>query len=390
MQEQLRLQRIDPEARPLLEQALGCRFTDGNTIEILRNGVEIFPAMLDAIETAKTRVDFATFVYWTGDIAQRMAKTLARCAQKGVRVRVLLDAFGASSMDSHLVDTMTAAGVQVRWFRPLSTWRIWRSDKRTHRKLLICDDSVGFTGGVGIAEEWEGNARNADEWRDTHLALRGPGITGLRAAFLDNWNEAGKWSFEHVVADPVCQQPGVPVQILRASSTVGWTDTSTMFRSLVDMARHQIRIVTAYFCPDDTLVDLLIAASTRGVDVQILIPGKHCDSRLSQLAGHKHIRRLLESGVKIWHYERTMLHTKTITVDAEIACVGSANLNHRSVSKDEECCVIALCGDTARTLDQHFVEDCELAEAYDLSSWDKRGAFVRAQEWFAGLLIDQL
>lgn len=374
----------------MLEQALGRRFTDCNTIEILKNGVEIFPAMLDAIDTARRRIDFATFVYWTGDIAERLARALTHRAQNGVRVRVLLDAFGARSMDAGLVDMMCAAGVEVRWFRPLSTWRLWRLDKRTHRKLLVCDDTVGFTGGVGIAEEWEGDARNPEEWRDTHLALRGPGITGLRAAFLDNWNEAGEWSFESAVADPVCQQPGMPVLVLRASSTIGWTDTATMFRSLVDLARQQIRIVTAYFCPDETLVDLLVAASTRGVDIRILVPGKHCDSRLSQLAGHAHIARLLDSGVKIWHYERTMLHTKTITVDGETACVGSANLNHRSASKDEECCVIALCKDTARTLDRHFDEDCEAAEAYDLQSWETRGVFVRMQEWFARRLANQL
>jgi cardiolipin synthase len=378
------------DTRSLLEQAFGRRFTEGNSIDVLRNGVEIFPAMLAAVDSATVRIDFATYVYWQGDIARRFARALARQAKEGVRVRVLLDAFGAKSMDSSLVEDMEAAGVEVRWFRPLSSWRVWQVDKRTHRKLLICDDVVGFTGGVGIAREWEGDARNPQEWRDTHIALRGPAITGLRAAFLDNWNEAGDWTFERKVAQPAMHSDGIPVQVLRASTTIAWTDMATMFRALITLARRRIRIVTAYFCPEETLVDLLIAASARGVDVQILVSGQYCDSRISQLAGHVHIEPLLEAKVRIWRYERTMLHTKAITIDSGIACLGSANFNHRSVCKDEECSVIALSPQMAQTLERHFDEDCAHAQPYELDTWVNRGLLLRLQERLAGLLADQL
>lgn len=376
--------------RALLSQALGRRFTDGNSLELLQNGVQIFPAMLEAIANARHRVDFVTYVYWTGEIAREFAAALSGRARAGVHVRVLLDAFGAKKMDSSLVDEMQAAGVDVRWFRPVATWRFWRSDKRTHRKLLICDDDIAFTGGVGIAEEWQGDARNPDEWRDTHVAIRGPAVTELRAAFLDNWNEAGDWHFESRISAPEIQAQDVGVQVIRASSTIGWTDAAAMLRALVSLSEHRLRIVTAYFNPDQALVELLIAAAERGVDVQILIPGQYCDSRLSQLAGHLHISRLLRSGVRLWRYQQTMLHSKLITVDGHLACIGSANMNHRSIGKDEECCVIATCEDLARQLDERFAKDCECAEPYQLDEWQNRGMWLRAKERCARMVVEQL
>ncbi len=377
-------------SRLLLEQSIGHHFTDGNSIKILQNGVQIFPAMLEAIDRASQRIDFATFVYWTGNIAERFAEALAKKARSGVPVRVLLDSFGSKKMDRALVKDMQVAGADVRWFRPLATWRIWRSDKRTHRKLLICDDDVAFTGGVGIAEEWEGDARNPQEWRDTHLALRGPAVTGLRAAFLDNWNEAGDWHFEKQVAEPHRQEANLSVLVVRASATIGWTDTAAMLRSLVSLSARRLRIVTAYFNPDDKLVDLLMSAAERGVDVQILVPGKYCDSRLSQLAGHQHIERLLEGGVRLWRYQKTMLHAKVMTVDSHVAFVGSANFNYRSMGKDEECSVIAISSELAEELDESFLKDCEVAEPYDLQDWRSRGALLRMQERCSRLIIEQL
>ena len=377
-------------SRALLSQALGRRFTDGNSLTILENGVQIFPAMLEAIASAGDRVDFVTYVYWTGDIARQFASALAERALGGTRVRVLLDAFGSKQMDSSLIDEMQAAGVDLRWFRPVSTWRVWRSDKRTHRKLLICDDDVAFTGGVGIAEEWEGNAGNPREWRDTHVAVRGPAVTDLRAAFLDNWNESGDWHFESRVSAPSKQPVDLPVQVVRASTTIGWTDTSAMLRALVTLSSRKLRIVTAYFNPDEKLVKLIRAAASRGVDVQILVPGQYCDSRLSQLAGHKHILALLQSGVRIWRYERTMLHAKIITVDDHVACIGSANMNHRSIGKDEECCIITVSAAIAEQLDGSFDADCEAAEMYEIEDWRNRGVWLRAKEYCAEVLNEQL
>jgi cardiolipin synthase len=376
--------------RPLLEQTIGVPFTEGNDVRILQNGVEIFPTMLEAIDAAERRIDFATFVYWSGEIARRFADALAEKAHAGVRVRVLLDAIGAKPMRKELLETMSCAGVEIRWFRPIATWRLWRTDKRGHRKILVCDDAVAFTGGVGIADEWEGDARNPDEWRDTHVAISGPAINGLRAAFLDNWREAGAWEFEDTVARPASQDGGVAVQVVRGSATVGWTDMATMLRSLVSMSQERLRITTAYFNPDSVLVTLLLEAIERHVDVRLLVPGRHCDSRLSQLAGHASMCRLLEAGARFWMYHRTMLHAKVVTVDSCVSMIGSPNFNHRSMGKDEECCVIVLSEDVVGRLDTRFDSDCAVAEEQAAGDWKSRGAWLRLKERGARILQEQL
>ncbi|MDQ3030384.1 MAG: phospholipase D-like domain-containing protein, partial [Actinomycetota bacterium] len=175
--------------RRTLEGLVGVPATEGNQVDVLRNGDEIFPAMLQAIREATSTVDITTYVYWTGDIAKHFAKALSDRSRDGVRVRVLLDAVGAHAMSAELGEQMKDAGCHLEWFRPPTTWKVWETNNRTHRKVLICDEEVAFIGGVGIAKEWEGDARNPEEWRDTHLRVRGPAVDGLRAAFVGNWAE---------------------------------------------------------------------------------------------------------------------------------------------------------------------------------------------------------
>lgn len=376
--------------RKPLEYAVGVPFVEGNRLTVLQNGVEIFPAMLEAINHARYSVDFETYVYWRGDIAERFAQALAEKAREGKIVRVLLDSFGAKRMSDTLIDKMRQAGVELRWFRPLATWRIWRSDKRTHRKILVIDDQVGFTGGVGIAEEWTGDARNPDEWRDTHLRIEGPAVPGLKAAFLENWNESGDWTWEgeRQVSRPKID--GERVQIVRASATIGWTAMATLMHSLVSLSTRSLTLVTAYFVPDPRLVELICEAAGRGVDVRILIPGRYADSRLSQLAGHVSIDTLLACGTRIWLYQKTMLHSKLVMVDSTLSCVGSANLNHRSMGKDEECCAVISSSGLTRQLEEKFAVDCEAGEALTLSEWRARGGWLRIKERLARLLVEQL
>src|SRR5690606_18804933 len=181
----------DDPFRRALEAFVGVVFTDGNSVTRLRNGTEIFPAMLRAVRLAQSRIDFVTYVYWTGDIARQMAYALAERARGGVEVRVLLDAVGAQPMSQELIDVMTSSGVELRWFRPPARWKVWEIDHRTHRKILVVDHQYAFTGGVGVAQEWEGDARNENEWRDTHFQIEGPAVDPLRATFLSDWRDAG-------------------------------------------------------------------------------------------------------------------------------------------------------------------------------------------------------
>lgn len=405
---------MKPESyKQYLEFALGVPFSTGNTVIPLKNGDEIFPAMLGAIASAETRIEFLTHVYWRGDIAIEFARALAERARCGVSVRVLLDAYGAKSIDPECLQILENATVELRWFRPLGTWRLWRTDKRTHRKILIVDKRLGFTGGVGIADEWCGDARSADEWRDTHFEIFGPAVAGLNAAFLDNWNEAGEWyagtpeespiiwseeSIHHDQADAAMGESSVDakavcsvaVQVIRSSSTVEWTKAACLYRALVAMARESLTIVTPYFAPDETLVKELCAAAKRGIHVQIMVPGEHCDSPLSQLAGFRAIEALLESGVRVYLYHQTLLHLKLLIADQLVSSIGSTNLNHRSMGKDEECNANVVSAELAAILGAHFDEDARHAEQLSLERWRQRSSWLRAKEFFARLLIEQL
>ena len=368
--------------RRTLEGVLGVPATEGNRIDVLRNGDEIFPSMLDAIAGAEHTIDFLTFVYWAGDIGTVFARALAERARAGVRVRVLLDALGARTMDRDLIDLMADHGAQVRWFRPLRKFRPGQVNHRTHRKLLIVDEAVGFSGGVGIADEWKGDARDEHEWRDTHFRFEGPIVDGLRAAFLDNWAETDPVLYEAGI-DRFPEQPQAGhavTQCIRGASETGWSDVATLMRTLLQMAEDHVRITTAYFVPDEELISRLCDAADRGVDVDILIPGPFADKRVVQLAAETSYTRLLESGVSIWNYQPTMLHAKVMTVDGQVANIGSANLNRRSLSFDEEIDIVALDPALVAILDGHFEEDLDRSVRIRPRRWDGRSLTQRTVE----------
>lgn len=381
-----------PPTRRILEGVLGVPATDGNEIVALRNGDEIFPAMLEAIDAARHTVDFLTFVYWTGDIARRFADALAAKARDGVRVRVLLDAVGARHLDDDLVTEMTDAGCDLRWFRSVDGEDVGTATNRTHRKVLICDEEVSFTGGVGIAEEWEGDARHEGEWRDTHFCVRGPATDGLRAAFLDNWLETGGEVFDpDVDRFPDQPRPGsVTVQVVRGSAEPNVTSIEWLFRTLLQLARRRVRITTAYFTPDEVLVDELTAARRRGVQVQILVPGPHADKRFVQLGGEAVYQELLDADVEIAMFMPSMLHAKVMTVDGAVATVGSANFNSRSTAHDDEVNLVIFDDGVVAELDAHFDDDLTRSEPVDPARWEERGLLQRVGEKAVSVVSDLL
>ena len=371
--------------RRRLERLLGAPATEGNRIEALRNGDEIFPAMLDAIGSAERTIDLLTFIYWDGAIGRTFADALSARADAGVRVRVLLDALGARRINREWVADMERAGVQVEWFRPLRLPRIWRWNHRTHRKVLICDETVGFTGGVGIADEWVGDARNAGEWRDTHFRLTGPAVDGLRGAFISNWAETGRPAWDSGV-DRFPRHPAagpVAVQTVRGQAQAGWSDVTTVVRALLELADSRLRLATAYFSPDPQTLRMLCEASERGLDVEILLPGPHADKRFVQMAGEDVYRPLLEAGVAIACFQPSMLHAKILLIDDVVACVGSANLNTRSFAHDEEILLVVFDPGVSGVLDRHFDEDWERSEPIDLERWRRRGPVQRGVELVA-------
>jgi cardiolipin synthase len=277
---------------------------------------------------------------------------------------------------------MEHGGVTIRWFRPLRRFRLGQVNHRTHRKVMIVDEAVGFTGGVGIADEWLGDARDEREWRDTHFRLEGPAVDGLRAAFLDNWAETNPQLFEEEL-DRFPEQPkpgSTIVQCVRGASEIGSSDIFTLFRALCQLAQHRIRIATAYFVPNDEVLDRLTQAVQRGVEVDLLLPGPHADKRFVQLAGEATYAPLLDAGVKVWAFQPSMLHAKIMTVDGLLANVGSANLNARSTTLDEEINVVAIDRTLVGTLDDHFDEDLSRSTRMEPGRWGNRSFLQRVAE----------
>jgi cardiolipin synthase len=377
-----------------LHSLLGTPVTDGNDVRVLRNGDEIFPAMLEAIGAATSTVDLVTFVYWQGDIAVTFAEALVAAARRGCRVRVLLDAVGARKIDDDLIERMEQAGCDVRWFRPITERgvpKIGEVNHRTHRKILVCDTEVAFTGGVGIAAEWTGDARGPDEWRDTHVAVRGPAVAGLAASFLDNWADEADDDYQPL------DEPVVPMErrgqvrcaVLRGSAETGASDARRLILAMIALACSRLRIATAYFGPDDTMVDALLDAVERGVEVEVLLPGEHADKRFVQLAGEEKYQRLMDGGVRICTFEPSMMHAKVITVDGVAASVGSANFNQRSMEHDEETNLVILDPATVAVLDEHLDDDFTRSVALDPAQWADRGLLQRAAEKVAST-VDRL
>ncbi|AYL36433.1 phospholipase D-like domain-containing protein [Streptomyces fungicidicus] len=367
--------------RRRLERLLGIAATEGNELLPLRNGDQIFPAMLAAVRAAEHTIDMMTFVYWRGDIAREFADALAERARSGVRVRLLLDGFGAKEIEPELLDAMDAAGVQVAWFRKPTRLSPMRQNHRCHRKVLVTDEHTAFTGGVGIAEEWCGDARHPGEWRDTHVQVRGPAVDGIAAAFAQNWAECHDDLYDEHDRFTAQEQPGrATVQVVRGSASFGWQDMQTLLRVVITSARERFRLSTAYFAPDVYFIDLLADAARRGVRVEILLPGPHTDQRACLLAGRQHYQTLIDAGVEVREYQPTMLHTKVITVDGVCSLIGSTNFNRRSLEHDEEVMLAVLDKDFTAALDADFDADRKLSEPVDPDRWRRRPLAARLAE----------
>ncbi|MFJ5776903.1 phosphatidylserine/phosphatidylglycerophosphate/cardiolipin synthase family protein [Streptomyces sp. NPDC093094] len=373
----MRIQRL----RRRLERLIGIAATEGNSLRPLRNGDEIFPAMLQAIRAARHTIDMMTFVYWRGQIARDFAAALADRARAGVRVRLLLDGFGAKEIEGDLLALMNRAGVQVAWFRKPVWLSPFKQNHRCHRKALVVDEHTAFTGGVGIAEEWCGDARGPGEWRDTHVEVRGPAVDGVAAAFAQNWAECHEHLYDERDRFTGHAQDGSSiVQVVRGSASIGWQDMQTLVRVMLTSAEERFRLATAYFAPDDYFVGLLCETAGRGVRVEILLPGPHTDQRACQLAGQQHYERLLRAGVHIGQYQPTMMHAKIITVDSVASLIGSTNFNRRSMDHDEEVMLAVLDEEFTAALDQDFDADLRDSVAIALDRWRRRPVLQRVKE----------
>jgi cardiolipin synthase len=356
--------------------------THGNDIELFINGDEIFPAMIETMQAARSTLNLLSYLYWTGEIGTRIAEVLCERAEAGIEVNVLLDAVGSAKMDRELISRMDDAGVTFAYFRPPKPYAMRRLNNRTHRKLLIVDGTVGMTGGVGIADQWTGNAQDPDHWRDTHVRVRGPVVRGLQGAFAENWLEAtgdvlvGEGYLPRL--EPVCDDGAM--QVVRSTAEVGDTNVEALYFLAIACARESLHLTSAYFAPRPAFVEALTDAAERGVDVRILVPGPHIDKEFVRQAGRAVYEQLLEAGVQVFEYCPTMIHAKTLTIDGVWSSVGSVNFDNRSFQLQDEVTLCVCSTQFAERLDEQFERDLERSEKIDLERWNGRGPFNRTSE----------
>ena len=371
--------------------ASGSPFLEGNTLELLNNGDAFYPPMLKAIEQAEHSITIEAYIYWAGEIGAVFAEALAERAKAGCPVKILLDAIGSASIGSEILDLLEAGGCQVAWYNPIRWYTLGRFNNRTHRKSLIVDGAVAFTGGAGIADHWRGNARGPHEWRDMQIRLEGPAVVPLQTGFAHNWQQT---TGELVSGDAYYPIPGnrgpLAVQTLLSSPETGASNVRTMYYLSIVCARESIYIANPYFVPDPVAIETLIEAKERGVDVRIMVSGIRNDNWLARHNSVRLFGRLLKAGIEIQEFNRTMLHHKTMVVDRRWVTLGTANFDNRSFAHNEESNVCVFDRALADQLHAIFLDDLSGCERVTLERWSRRGALARMQEVVAAFLQEQV
>ncbi|MDQ2675931.1 MAG: phospholipase D-like domain-containing protein [Actinomycetota bacterium] len=371
-----------PDFLRAAEALTGAPISEGSDVELFINGDAIFPAILETIRSAERTLTLETYVYWQGDITQEIASALCERAKAGVEVKVLLDAMGSVMMDTSQIDSMSDAGVVVHRFRPIRPYTLRRLANRSHRRVIVADGKVGMTGGVGIAEEWTGDAQDEEHWRDTHVRLHGPVVRHLQGCFAEHWLEAtgevlsGDEYLPHL--EPSVD--GGQMQLVRSKSGVGDTNVETLYYLAIASARESLELTSAYFVPRPAFTDALCDAGERGVDVRILVPGPYIDKGFVRVAGRDSYTPLLEAGVRIFEFQPTMLHAKTLVIDGCWSSVGTVNFDNRSFQLHDEISLGVWDSHFASLLSEQFAKDLERSEEITIERWKERGLRRQAAE----------
>lgn len=381
----------DPQFVLEMDAMLGPALLSGNEILPLQNGEEIFPAMLKAIRGARTSITFETYIYWSGSIGKEFADALVERARAGIPVHVMLDWAGSIKMDGSLVDELSDAGVEVRQYHPLRWYSVSRLNNRTHRKLLVVDGRIGFTGGVGVADQWNGHAQDPEHWRDIHFRIEGPVVAQLQAGFMDNWIKTSGRVLNSDRYYPKLERVGDKGMHLFVSSPAGGSASMhLMYLLAVAAATRSIDLQAAYFIPDKLMVDALIAARDRGARIRLLVPGRYIDSALVRVASKRRWGRLLEAGVDIFEYQPTMMHNKMLILDGQLVSVGSTNFDMRSFDLNDEASLNVYSRDFGAQMTVVMEADLQHATPYTLTMWKQRSWSQKLGEWLVRPVESQL
>lgn len=378
----------DDEFLRTMSQLLGPPLVEGNKVTALHNGEHIFPAMLDAIRSAQRTITFENFVYWEGCTTCEFADALIERAETGVKVHFLQDAFGCSDVRCSSMQRLRKSKVELEIFRFA---RLTQLNQRTHRKLLVVDGKVGFIGGVGIADAWDGDGKHRKNWRDSHYRVEGPAVAQIQQAFTDNWMQTRATVLHGDAYFPEIEPAGDHVcQAFKSSIGEGADSARVMLLLSIAAARRTIRIANAYFIPDDLTIRMLVEACRRGVAVEIITPCELIDQKLVRLVGRSRWGPLLEAGARFYEYQPAMFHCKYMLVDDCWASVGSANFDDRSLRLNEEANLNVRDAGFAKEHTRVFDEDKRRSKEITLAEWRHRSWKEKISGSAASILRSQL
>jgi cardiolipin synthase len=381
----------EPSFFPTLEAYAGAPIVGGNTVEVLLNGERIFPAVLASIRSAQRTITYAQYYYEDGPVARDIAEALAERCRAGVGVNVLLDAFGSLAMPGEYLELMRVSGCHVVWFRPLSQYVFRRYYKRNHRRILVVDGRVGFTGGAGVSRKWMGNGRTEHHWRDTDVRVEGPVVEYLQAAFVENWLEATGMVLggEAYFPRPIEPRGRVHAQVARSSPAGGSAAMYTTLLLALSSAQKSVLVTNPYFVLDARMREAVIRTVRRGVRIAVLVPAV-IDHNIVRQASRAQFGDLLEAGVEIYEYTPALLHAKTMVIDGVWATIGSTNLDNLSFSFNEELNLYFYDRGVAQQLERIFMEDVAMSRRVSYEAWKDRGIGARLLEVLALPIRDLL
>jgi cardiolipin synthase A/B len=372
---------LEPQFEREMGTLLGPAILPGNRITALQNGDEIFPAMLKAIRSAQHTVDFETYIYWSGKTGDEFAEALIDRASAGVKVHLMLDWLGSEKIAPQLLKAMKKAGVEIERYHALHWYSLGKLNNRTHRKVLIIDGQIGFTGGVGIADQWTGLAQDPDHWRDMHFQVEGPVVAQFQAAFLDNWiKTTGRVLNGETYFPPLAPAGTLKMHMFISSPAGGSESMRLMYLMAITAAERSIDIEAAYFIPDALMSRELVKARGRGVRIRILVPDKHIDSETVRIATKRAWGPLLKSGVEIYEYDPTMLHCKMLIFDHYMVSVGSTNFDMRSFELNDEASLNVYDAEFANRMTEVFEADLKMSTPFDYQQWQQRPALEKVSE----------
>ena len=361
---------------------VGADLTRGNQFEVLTNGHQFLPAMLKAIAAARKRIVLETYIYDAGDVAAQFTTALEQAARRGVTCAIVVDAVGSASMESGHVQRLESAGCVVKTFHPPHWYKLEELNYRSHRKILVVDGEVGFTGGAGFADHWQGNAEDREHWRDTQVAMRGPIVRLLEAAFYENFSEV-HGPVSPVVGESTWTNDSTGQSLLiRSSPTGGSSELKRLYLLALASARSRVDIESPYFLTDESTLWSIEDAVKRGVRIRIIVEGDITDAKPVKYASRYTYDRLLQLGIEIHEYQTTMLHTKALVVDGVYSIFGSANFDNRSFELNDELNIAASSPELARRLLEDFETDLKHSKPLTLEAWRKRPMLDKVREHF--------